>query len=370
MTGKNSIRSLAIGCGVVAMVVLAGALSGSAAGAAASGWTLVQVLPQTQNVQPQWLAAAGSGAAWLAGHGTALYAADWNGTRWQPMAVPSDMSDPGLSYNDTAMAAASPTDMWTAVQVQNSSKTTGYTLHWDGIRWTQYQAPLLNRLAVVNPSDVWGFGSAGTAYRFNGSKWLPAATPALFYPNPTALSPGNIWAIGATNASIDSASPVWHIVHWDGTRWTTSSVIPDYAINGKHLIVADGIVTGAGNAWAAEAIPFNRCGCQPPAGGLVLAHWNGHAWRAVLSSTKYYPQGQPVLDGHGGLWEEALIGGTWDDEVLLHYSDGKLQQIEAPAKTWLAGELTGIPGSSSIWTMGSTAPLNATGSVAMLRYTP
>jgi hypothetical protein len=361
---------LAVGAGctaaAIAVTVAIPAWAGGDAASAKPGWSVVQVFPDTQNTYVQQVAEAGS-RAWLVGTSAdSLFAADWNGARWQAMATPPDMTDPGDTFNDFAIGAASPTDLWTVVQVSTASdKTSQYSLYWNGTKWTQYTAPSLNgELAVLSPSDVWGFGE-GTAYHFNGRQWHRAATPGLVNLQLTAVSARDIWAAGSTAASINSASPVWHVAHWTGKRWSTISVLPKFRIGRKRAIVTSALVTGPHNAWAVAALPVNRCGCQAPAGGLVLAHWNGRTWRAELTSTRYYPQGAPVLDGHGGLWEVALIGGTFDHMVLLHYSDGKLQRTR-PAKKWLIGFAIRVPGASSVWATASTAA----GDIVILRYTP
>jgi hypothetical protein len=373
MARKNVMRWAAAGC-TAAAIAVTGAIPAWAGGAAASakpGWSVVQILPDTQTTNVQQVAEAGPGA-WLAGtSGGSLFAADWNGARWQAMVTPPDVTNQSDSVNDFAIGAASPTDLWTVVQVSNDNgKATQYSLYWNGTKWTQHQAPWLNgQLAVLSPSDVWGFGE-GTAYHFNGRQWHRAATPKLVGPQLTAASPHDIWAAGPTAASLNSESPVWHVTHWNGTRWTTDSVLPKFRIGRKSAIVTSAVVTGPHNAWAVAALPVNRCGCQAPAGGLVLAHWNGRTWRTKLSSTRYYPAGAPILDGHGGLWELAVIGGTFDHMVLLHYSDDKLQRIGRPAKKWLSGFVIRIPGSSSVWATASTAAPGYAGDIAILRYTP
>lgn len=372
MVRQNLMRAAAAGCAAAAIVVTSAipAWAGGDAASAKRGWSVVQVFPGTQDTGVQQAAEAGS-RAWLIGtSGDSLFAADSNGARWQTMVMPPDMTEPGDSFNDYAIGAASPTDLWTVVQVSNDNgKSAQYSLYWNGTKWAQHEAPWLNgQLAVLSPSDVWGFGE-GTAYHFNGRQWHRAATPRLVNLQLTAVSPDDIWAAGSTAGSINSASPVWHIAHWNGRRWTTNSVLPRFRIGRKPAIVTSALVTGPRDAWAVVALPVNRCGCQAPAGGLVLAHWNGHTWRTKLSSTRYYPQGAPILDGHGGLWELAVIGGTFR-MVLLHYSDGKLQEIGRPAKKWLSGFAIRVPGSSSVWATANTAAPGHAGDIAILRYTP
>jgi hypothetical protein len=54
-------------------------------------------------------------------------------------------------------------------------------------------------------------------------------------------------------------------------------------------------------------------------------HYNGHTWAKVAS----YPTalGQPVSDGHGGLWAATTGPGSRD---FLHYADGKLTAEATP----------------------------------------
>jgi hypothetical protein len=355
---------LAVGCAVTAHAATAATASGP-------GWSISQTFPGMLGPGFQSIATAGPDHAWVFG-GYSFTGESWDGLTWSPMPTPPAFSDPASVVNVADAAASSPTDLWTLASTQDpvANTTIWYALHWNGVTWTEYELPSaaqvngVGSLGVVSASDVWAFGD-GDAYHFDGNVWQQAASPGLFFPQVSAFGADNVWAIGPTAASIDSANPTELAAHWNGKRWQTSPV-PEFPLSGTPTFVQSATVVKPSDMWAVEGFPVSRCGCQPPPAGLLLAHRTGHRWRVVLSDTVDYAQGTPVPDGHGGVWEVALDVSTGQD-VLLHYTNGTLQRLVPPSGSQVSSFAARPARASFVWVLGSTG---AAGDPAILRYQP
>jgi hypothetical protein len=134
-------------------------------------------------------------------------------------------------------------------------------------------------------SDTWAFGST-TQGSISGTtqmliERLGAKGFVIYHPKPAfnftysnlssavAISPNNIWAVGAF---FDSG--VWStlVLHWNGTRWTQ---ITSANVAGTSNILFGVSAVGANNIWAVGEY-FGKTGTT----GLI-EHWNGHAWSIV-----------------------------------------------------------------------------------------
>ncbi len=75
-------------------------------------------------------------------------------------------------------------------------------------------------MAAVSATDAWAVGSGGNTQlieHWNGSTWsiVPGAVSSGHLYSITALSAGNIWAVGG----IGNRAPTPLIEHFDGTAW-------------------------------------------------------------------------------------------------------------------------------------------------------
>jgi hypothetical protein len=368
-------RRLAAPAAVAVLLAVGYAVPAHAATAATAsgrGWSISQTFSGTPGPIFQSITTAGPDRAWVFGSGVSLTAESWNGLVWSPLPTPLGFGDQGNAVNDAAAAASSPTDLWTLASSQDpvANTTTWYALHWNGVKWAEYKLPSalgvvgVGALGVVSASDVWAFGD-GDAYHFNGHVWRQAVTPGLFFPQVSTFGADDVWAIGDTAATIDSASPTELVAHWNGKRWQTRPV-PKFPLSGTPTIVQDATVVKPSGMWAVEGFPVNRCGCQPPPAGLLLAHRTGQRWQVVLRDTVDYAQGTPAPDGHGGLWEVALDVSTGQD-VLLHYTHGTLQRLARPSGSQLTAFVARPARATFVWVLGSTG---AAGEPAILRYQP
>jgi hypothetical protein len=340
----------------------------ASATAARTGWSVSDLIAAGTSGSPdlQGMAAGGRSAAWAVGsNGGDLLVIRWNGKNWQQMTVPSAFSSVTSAVNVGTVAASSPTDMWTLPTVGS----TQYALHWNGTKWASYKLRRqVGGLAIVSASDVWAFG-AGSADRFDGRSWRTEPSTGLFYPQVTALGAKDLWAAGDTMASINSASPVTRIVHWNGSRWRAVMTVPKLRVGRHSTIVPQVDVVNPDDIWAVEAFPVNRCGCEPPPRGLYVLHWNGDKWKTVVTDSTDYVQSL-VPAGRNAIWG-TLLNVKSGNDMLFRYEGGKFRRISAPRGFAIDPFDATVPGTDALWVIANTPVGKAgTSSAAILRYTP
>jgi hypothetical protein len=105
------------------------------------------------------------------------------------------------------------------------------------------------------------------------------------------------------------------------------------------------------NIWVAAV---TQGGVQP----AYLAHYNGASWTRIKVPWSGFQLNSPVSDGHGGLWLTGLSVSTNQSYVVHRTSSG------AWSRTALnAGALALIPGTTSLWAVGSKATSTASDAV-------
>ncbi len=191
------------------------------------------------------------------------------------------------------------------------------------LKWTGQKFTVVARFAgelgggtVLSPSDVYAYGtgiygggtlpSAGI-YHYNGHKWTKISNTIS----------GNGDALSATSAYVADGT---RLEHYNGHKWTATnlaSLLPTKA--GQHPSLS-GVLALSGH----DVFVTGTAGQDT--GPAVILHYNGHEWAKVAS----YPAtlGQPVSDGHGGLWVAGNQPGAFD--ILVHYSGGKLSAVTTP----------------------------------------
>jgi hypothetical protein len=160
----------------------------------------------------------------------------WDGSSWTQVTSPS----PGDASNQLhGVTAISADDAWAVGSANDSGDPLqAVTEHWDGTSWSVVANPdptgdaSLNGVTATSADDVWAVGYSNAsrcsnggpqcqtvAMHWDGSSWSVATTPdpPSSYLNDlegvTALSSGDIWAVGET----DYVATL--ITHWDGTAW-------------------------------------------------------------------------------------------------------------------------------------------------------
>jgi hypothetical protein len=215
---------------------------------------------------------------------------------------------PGKTGTVVAAAGTSPSNVW----VGYNSATGSEIYHWNGHAWSAVRsfAGYVSGLSVLGSADVWVYGGLSTnendgIWHYNGHKWTEVSS---VFQGGSALSDKNVWAYSGGT-----------IEHFNGSRWTATSVAKLLPANGAG-VVASVVALSADNVYAT-----GNGGSVTHGGGVTVLHYNGRGWSKVASSGLKGGE-QATSDGHGGLW--VLAVGT--NEELLHYSGGKLTQVNVP----------------------------------------
>ena len=212
-----------------------------------------------------------------------------------------------------------------------------------------YTSDILTGVSAVSPTDVWVVGnhpSSRSDYQpvvrhFDGVEWTRVGTFALrgttAYPTSVqALSDHDVWVALSSFGSGPS-----RVAHWDGARWTLTTLPSGSAI--YHLWVgSDSDVWAVGEGSTVEhfdGVSWATVQTPAPAGAelfgvsgsgsddvwfagrytgqqnytMVLMHWNGHSWFVKKSFS------QP---GYTGLERVVVLSPTdawavgWLDDVV------------------------------------------------------
>jgi hypothetical protein len=196
---------------------------------------------------------------------------------WKQAAFPTQTKacDPGAAdcfIEPTAVAARSASDVWVVGTVLEPNPTSNLIAHWNGKTWSLVPAPCLmgqkvettcsflgvdtNQLTgvtVVSATDAWASGYEGNVndqnfrvpyvLHWNGHKWALVKTPNLggegsMLNGITALSSGDVWAVGQTQQLNGAIAPLTE--HFTGSAWTVVTTpvpgskgrIPDDSLDG------------------------------------------------------------------------------------------------------------------------------------------
>jgi hypothetical protein len=358
----------------VGACLLATMVSVPAGAATTPGWRVTSIYGAPLYAVPQGIAAVNANDAWISGTTVqSLLIQRWTNGKWQTLPDPAGFTiNGGGGVNDRVIDASSLTNMWTFPEVSTST-TTQYGLGWNGHTWSKFTFKGVQVLdaAAFSPSDVWMFGSKipstpvlgfGSPYvvRYNGHAWKPAPTPPGVVLGVDKLSANDIWAYGPTTKTAGGAGTSWAYIamRWNGTKWLSFS-IPKLAPVQKHPWYVNGmVILGDKNVWVSEGVTASLGGTPGPP-GVALLHWNGTKWQTVARNSTLFPNGGLAYDGHGGFWLPAAGSGASATEYLVHYSSGRLTQQATPSVKGYhdaAGRLVLIPGTRSLWGLGSLEP--------------
>lgn len=265
----------------------------------------------------------------------------WNGSRWQPSALPA-----GLNGFIVAAADSSPSNVWA---VGN-----GYALRFNGVRWSVAKTwstdGQITSVAVVSRDDVWVFGSASFSgqaslgtWHYDGRSWAraSAASGAAGIYRASAVSEGDIWAI--------TVSPRGgSVLHYNGTEWKDVPAADALLTN---VQLNDVLAVSWHNVWVSGTTPANATD-----GRLVLAHWNGKCWRRFEAPWLVQQPERFATDGAGGVWIPVVTGGDSPGTWILHLSRaGQWTRTEITAARGSGvgvGDLALVPGTTTLWGIG------------------
>jgi hypothetical protein len=297
---------------------LAQAVPAAAAPGTAASWHLVKAVSSTDFAEFSAVASWSSSGAWAfsdAGSADEPHAYQQDGSSWVRRSFPGE---PGESIWSATASSAS--NVW-VFTVTSASKER--VLRYNGHAWSVVptSGKLINSGLALSSSDVWVFGSTfgpstGTVH-YNGHSWTRYGTGAGLFGG-SALSPDSIWAYGLNKVG-----------HWNGSRWTTTSVArllstgcgnPGY-LTGIHAISAQDVVAvGAG-------------GCSENGGPLVLLRYNGVRWeRLRLSKTIAANPVTVIGDGAFGVWIP-VISGAPPASSMYHLAGHTLAKVSLPVSS-------------------------------------
>jgi hypothetical protein len=201
----------------------------------------------------------------------------FNGTTWQVAAFPTQESacDPNASdcfLQPTAVSDTAAGNVWVVGTVREPNPTANFIARWNGTAWSVVPAPCLtgktieascslasedlNELSgvtTISPTDAWASGSEGNVndenfnipyvLHWNGTAWSLVTTPNLggegsLLNGITALSSGDIWAVGQTQALNGAIRTLTE--QFNGSTWNlvpspspgASGRIPDDSLSG------------------------------------------------------------------------------------------------------------------------------------------
>ncbi len=356
MNRTRSLRAVLGGTAASAAVLAAAGAPGAQA-AASPGWRIVashHYPPQADYNGLLSVVAPAKTDAWAFGGnnigsapGTNTpVAAKWNGTAWRAATLPA-----GVTGYLAAASAPAVNDIW-AVSTQ-----TGYLLYFNGSSWSvakTFTAGLaVTGVTAFSPTDVWVFGTTGFGpglgtWHLHGSTWTQVTGLGGSITTASALSASDIWAIGS------AVNPQDAIVRFQGSGWkqVTSAVLTGAQFNNI-------LALSPTNVWVSGV----KAGTSTP----LLAHLHGTTWTAVTVPFKLN-LGAMTSDGQGGVWMTAGALPPANQSWVVH-----LAVSSTGALTWTRHQLTSgaggsafgitlIPGTTSLWAVGSLPATTTTGS--------
>ena len=385
-------RNLRLAVVAVVMVGLT-AVGGVSQAAGTPGWRIVGTLPGGARMFAG-IEADGSGDAWIPGAmctddtcaRMTLVVRHWTGKSWQPVAVPKAFVDsPTLGGFNPPSAVSSPSSVWIFAPTRSGQTTS--VLRWTGKAW---KAPAtlhadIDTAVAPNGNDVWTFGStfppAPThivpyVAHYNGSKWSAASFPLLAV-DASATSASDIWMIGLP-PKLPIPQVAVGIMRFNGHKWVTTP-LPSLGLTSHETAVATGIAAvSPSNVWATGEIEIQPSSTDIYQGWPFLLHWNGTKWSKVNVPSLYSSEGLAPIngaiaqDGHGGVWLSVTNTlGASPPGALLHYNNGTWTQLPAPAAKGYVDApsvLAWIPGTRSVWGIGSDTPPAGDGVTVILKY--
>jgi hypothetical protein len=324
----------------------------------------------------------------------------WDGSSWTVVASPS----PGPRANIlSAVAARTTSDAWAVGSlIGTDSITRPLIQHWDGTAWTTSSSPdtgaqtvhaVLTGVSALSASDAWAVGTV--AHRpdnqtsdqqaliehWDGHVWSIVASPAPPPPAPpfggtpmpeldavAALAADDVWATGATQGAT-------LIEHWDGAHWR---VVPAPAVpqNTGVYSLSSLAAISASDIWAVGPGAFaHSLGCEAFS-GVLIEHWDGHAWSSVPAALPPAQQGGILqfslaavaasstrdVWASGGVFAYGSIKGVAYTPVVEHWDGSSWSLVTSPTQVTAYG-LAGLATdhSGSVWAVGQHEDVNGPG---------
>jgi hypothetical protein len=251
--------------------------------------------------------------AWAVGTSDGLTLIEhWNGTAWSIVPSPNPATGiPGDGDMLTSIAGTGPDNLWAAGSDTNEATMTISMLfeHWNGTKWTAVTTPTPGGVALaitaISPGNVWAVGdaglpTAGTAAHWNGKTWSAVPTPGLTglsrsgqnqLTGISADSAGNVWASGyAVDPGHNFRVP--YVLHWTGTKFVVTK-IPNPStkagnVGGEGSLLNGVQVISPTDAWVVGAT-FGLNGARR----TLTEQFNGTTWSVAPSPDPGHLTGDP-----------------------------------------------------------------------------
>ena len=272
---------------------------------------------------------------------------------------------PATEVNLSGAIAITTSDVWVVGLYQNQGPAVPFSEHWDGSRWTAFDAPVgpwtfgahLSSVASAGPSDVWAVGAGQNngeeqtlIEHWDGKRWAIVASPnASTRTNDLAavdvINTKDSWAVG------DYLGPIRDLAlteHWDGSSWTiVDAENPAAGINRLAGVSA----VNSTDVWA---VGFRRESDSTSPQTLV-EHWDGLRWVVVTSPSPGRTAALTSVDAVASddVWAagaydngktflplvEHWNGSSWTVMPSPQAPNATMQAITArnPKDVWLAG---------------------------------
>ena len=151
----------------------------------------------------------------------------------------------------------------------------------------------------------------------------------------SALSATNAWGFNGVD-----------VEHWNGTKWTATSVKSLLPAKNPHGLNDPG-VAGVLALSNRNVYAIGSGGAEDEGGPLVVLHYNGSKWTKLAAGQfGNGPDPEFSYDGNGGLWLP-MLGASGGTTFLVHYSAGKLTKAALPvaAAKITVSAISRVPGS-------------------------
>jgi hypothetical protein len=211
---------------------------------------------------------------------------------------------------------------------------------------------VLAGVTAISSRDAWAVGwTSGGApkpvlARWNGSSWSTVSSPALQAPavlTAVAKFPGGVWAVGASGQTTGGASRTHLILRVTGS--TVQPVPTPRPKRGKLLGVTATLPT---NAWAVGYIT---------AGGPLILHWNGTAWkRSALPRHSAGRINGVAATSAANAW--AIDTRSRHGSQIWHWNGTRWSRVATPTIAGQTFYLGGLAATSAknAWAAGTSVP--------------
>jgi hypothetical protein len=191
----------------------------------------------------------------------------WNGVQWNIINSPN-INDTDNTLSDIHAVASN--DVWAVGYTGPDVVFTEHSAlieHWDGHKWSIVSHPAsqlngsLTAISTISAKNIWVVGQylpasnnatfQTLAEHWDGTQWSIVPTSDVagyndFFADIKAISPTNIWAVGASQSNNYQSSQTL-IEHWNGTKWNiVSSPNPDA---GNNVLSAITRIPGTTSLW-------------------------------------------------------------------------------------------------------------------------